>query len=154
MPCHVVLYRCLARSHHVTSYLAMSCLRLEFVTRLRCATQLNRCPWREKRPQLSTPVSCRGTLPQHTCARHLCVLFLLWQKQASQIEHCEEHHNVNSSHQIDFASISRSTRTRPRATHDYMSQPSPLTLLRGQRRQRPPLCCLRRFSALRELFAL
>ena len=74
----------------------------------------------------------------HTCARHLCVLFLLGQRQASHIEHCEKHHNVNSSHQIDFASISRSTRTRPRETHDYMSQPSPSTLLRAPRRQRPP----------------
>ena len=44
MPCHVALYRCLARSHHVTSYLAMSCLRLEFVTRLRTATQNQQMP--------------------------------------------------------------------------------------------------------------
>ena len=43
-------------SHHVTSYLAMSRLRLEFVTRLRSATQISRCPWRERHPQLSTPL--------------------------------------------------------------------------------------------------
>ena len=35
--CHVVLHRCLARSHHVTWCLAMSRLRLEFVTRRRAS---------------------------------------------------------------------------------------------------------------------
>ena len=34
-------------AHHVTSNLAMSRLRLEFVRRLRSATQVSRCPWRE-----------------------------------------------------------------------------------------------------------
>ena len=71
MPCHVVLYQCLARSHHVTAYLAMSRWRLEFVRRLRSATQVSRCPWRERHPQLSTPHQ-PNTFPQHTCALVCC----------------------------------------------------------------------------------
>ena len=69
----------------------------------------------------------------------VCCSFLNRSKRAT-LNTVEQHHNLNSSHQIDFASIFRSTRTRPRETHDCMPQPSPSTLLRAPRRQRPPLC--------------
>ena len=85
----------------------------------------------------------RVTSTKHFRAAHLCrTSWCAVPSRKKKLSHCEQHHNVNSSHQIDFASIIRSTRTRPRATHDYMSQPSPSTLLRAPRRQRPPLCCV------------
>ena len=63
LSCHVVLYQCLARSHHVTSCLAMSRLRLEFVTRLRSATKVSRYPWREK--TFKTELHCLVVAPCH-----------------------------------------------------------------------------------------
>ena len=52
---------------------AMSPLRLEFVTRLRSATQISRCPWRERHPQLSTPLLSwhPATSTEHIPATHL-----------------------------------------------------------------------------------
>ena len=74
LSCHVVLYRCLDRSHHVTSCLAMSRLRLEFVTRLRSATKVSRYPWRERHSKLNSTVLSwhRATSTKHFPATHLC----------------------------------------------------------------------------------
>ena len=117
--CHVVLYRCLARSHRVTSCLTMSRLRLEFVTGRRSATQVSRYPWRERHSKLNSTVLSwhRATLTQNIPATHLC--WTSWCAVPSRLKeasHCEKNHNCNSSHQIAFASIFRNTRTRPQRT--------------------------------------
>ena len=54
--CHLVLYRCLARSHHVTSCFAMSRLRLEFVKAFAAQTQASRYPRRERLSKLNSTV--------------------------------------------------------------------------------------------------
>ena len=83
------------------------------------------------------------TSTKHFRAAHLCrTSWCAISSRKKKPSHCEQHHNCNSSHQIAFAASFRSTQTRPRATHDYMSQPLPSKLLRSQRPQRPPLCCV------------
>ena len=95
-----------------------------------------------------------ATSTKHFRAAHLCrTSWCAIPSRKKKPSHCEQHQNCNSSHQIAFAASFRSTRTRPRATHDYMSQPLPSKLLRAPRRQRPPLCSSSRFSSVRALFA-
>ena len=131
------------------------------LTRLRSATQISRCTLAretsttEHTTLVVAPCHINQTHSRNTPAPDIsvCCFFFDRSKRATS-ERCEKHHNANSSHQIDFASIFRSTRTRPRESHDCMSQPSPSTLLRAPRRQRASTSLPPRFRSVRALFAL
>ena len=113
--CHVVLYRCLARSHHVTSCLAMPRLRLKFVTRLRSVTQSADTRGRERHSKLNSTVLSwhRATSTKHFRAPLLCqTSWCAVPSRQKEPSHCEQNYNCNSSHQIAFAASFRNTRTR------------------------------------------